>query len=630
MPNGHVRTREPANAVYAYVGAFVDELCRAGIRHAVVSPGSRSTPLALALANQAEVHLWMHVDERSAAFLALGMAKRLGEPVALVCTSGTAAANFYPAIIEARLTHIPLLILTADRPAELRDCGAPQAIDQNHLYGRHVKWYMEISPPVATNEALRYIRTLAGRATALTLAVPAGPVHLNFPFSEPLTPEPGTLMPLSERDPIAWNGRASGAPYVSVSDSSTVAPDSEIERLSHLLCATERGLIIAGPQADPELAPPLLELARILGYPVLADPLSQVRVLEENAHQATIISTYDAFLRPESGLETAGASSTYAPEVILRFGAMPVSKALLLYVERCASGSPHVVINGDGSWEEPTHLASEMIHAEPVAFCNNLRRTSSLRTRETIRHSSPALTAWEALWRRTESLTRQALLDACLSLPELFEGRVFIELARLLPPESTLVVGNSMPIRDCDTFFWGHGAGSRIFGNRGASGIDGVVSTALGISATREANERVVLVIGDLSFYHDANGLLAALLHRLDLTVILINNDGGGIFSFLPQAAYPEHFEELFGTPTGLSFEPLVATYGGHYRRINNWGEFEAALQSGWKSGGLHVIEVPTRRAANVLMHRRLWRSLGQTLGRIDTLGAVSQGDAAP
>jgi 2-succinyl-5-enolpyruvyl-6-hydroxy-3-cyclohexene-1-carboxylate synthase len=215
-------------------------------------------------------------------------------------------------------------------------------------------------------------------------------------------------------------------------------------------------------------------------------------------------------------------------------------------------------------------------------------------------------------------------------LPELFEGRVFIELARLLPPESSLVIGNSMPVRDFDTFFWGNGNSIRAFGNRGASGIDGVISTALGISAAREAGERVVLVIGDLSFYHDANGLLAALLHHLDLTIILINNNGGGIFSFLPQAAYPEHFEELFGTPTGLSFQPLVAMYGGHFQRIHNWEEFDATLQYGWKSGGLQVIEVPTQRIANVAMHRRLWRSLGQALDRVDMVEARSKGDAAP
>jgi 2-succinyl-5-enolpyruvyl-6-hydroxy-3-cyclohexene-1-carboxylate synthase len=437
-------------------------------------------------------------------------------------------------------------------------------------------------------------------------------------------------MPLPERDPVAWNGRADGTPYVSVSDTSLMAPDTESARVARFLAATERGLIIAGPQSDPNLASPLLELAHVLGYPVLADPLSQLRVPEEDAHQATIISTYDAFLRSESGRETAGTSSAYAPEAIVRFGAMPVSKALLLYLERQAATCPHIVINGDGSWEEPTHLASEMIHADPVAFCNNLLLATALHIRQTIRHPGPALTAWESLWRRTEILTHRALLDACASLPELFEGRVFIELARLLPPKSTLVVGNSMPVRDFDTFFWGNGAGIRAIGNRGASGIDGVISTALGISATRELDERVVLVIGDLSFYHDANGLLAALLHRLDLTIILINNDGGGIFSFLPQSAYPEHFEELFGTPTGLSFQPLVKMYGGHFRHIHDWEEFDAALRSAWKSGGLQVIEVPTSRAANVAMHREVWRSLGRELGSIDLVGAVSREDAAP
>ncbi len=610
----------PTNPLYAYTGAFVDEIRRAGIQHAVICPGSRSTPLALALAEHPGIRIWMHVDERSAAFFALGMAKRLRQPVVLLCTSGTAAANFYPAIVEARLTHIPLLVLTADRPPELRECGAPQSIDQNRLYGQHVKWYMEISLPLATNDGLRYIRTLADRGVAMTQAVPAGPVHLNFPFREPLTPEPAELLPVEKRDFIAWNGRADGAPYTRVSDAPLAAPEEDLAEVIAVLGRTPRGLIIAGPQADPDLVEPILDLARTLGYPVLADPLSQLRVPDGDTRQATVVSTYDTFLRLDSGVDAGGEESQYAPDVILRFGAMPVSKSLLLFLQRQAH-CRHMVVNGDGGWDEPTQLATEMIHADPVAFCAGARSAVELTRREESRLDAEALSEWESLWRRTELRTRRLLGDAVSNLPELFEGRVFTELARLLPEKSTLVVGNSMPVRDFDSFFWGSNDRIRVFGNRGASGIDGVISTALGISAARESDEQVVLVLGDLSFYHDSNGLLAALLHHLDLTIILINNDGGGIFSLLPQSAYPQHFEELFGTPIGLNFQTMVQTYGGHFAQAENWGEFGEALQSSWRAGGLRVVEVRTNRESNASTHRSLWNDVGQAL-RLRSRGA--------
>jgi 2-succinyl-5-enolpyruvyl-6-hydroxy-3-cyclohexene-1-carboxylate synthase len=302
MSGGDPQVLEPANALYAYAGAFVDELCRAGIHHAVVCPGSRSTPLALALAQHSGIRVWIHIDERSAGFFALGMAKRLYQPVALLCTSGTAAANFYPAVIEAKLSQVPLLVLTADRPHELRDCGAPQAIDQNRLYGHHVKWYMEAAPALASNESLRYIRTLAARATAVAVAVPAGPVHLNIPISDPLTPVQTPLMPLERRDAAAWTGRPGGEAYTVVSDALPATPAPEkLAELIEVLSTTTRGLIIAGPQPDPRLAEPLLALARSLGYPLLADPLSQLRVPLDasSAHQTILVTAYDAFLKSE-------------------------------------------------------------------------------------------------------------------------------------------------------------------------------------------------------------------------------------------------------------------------------------------------------------------------------------------
>jgi 2-succinyl-5-enolpyruvyl-6-hydroxy-3-cyclohexene-1-carboxylate synthase len=588
------------NPTYVYIQAFVDELQRAGVHNVVICPGSRSTPLAMVVAQQAEIHTWMHIDERSAAFFALGMAKRLACPVALVCTSGTAAANFFPALVEAHLTHVPLLVLTADRPHELRDNGAPQAIDQNRLYGTHVKWFVDVALPEVNNNALRYIRTLANRAVALTTAIPAGPVHLNMPLREPLVPDALPDQPLpapAQRDAIAWYGRPDNLPYVAVTEARQSLRDFSLyEGLLDTIRATPHGLIIVGPSNDPELPGLLTHLAQRTGYPILADPLSQFRSSPLNSR--FVLTSYDAFLRIDAFLESA------EPQLLLRFGAMPTSKPLLFYQTRYAS-CPQIVIDGNGGWEEPTQLASEIIHADPVSLCRSLLP---------FLVDIPERDAqWIEKWQQAEQRTRQALQSAIQDFGPLFEGRVFSELAALLPQETTLYVGNSMPIRDLDTFFWESASTIRIIGNRGANGIDGMVSSALGASAAQQ-EAPTVLVIGDLSFFHDLNGLLAARLHKLDITIVLINNDGGGIFSFLPQASYPEHFEQLFGTPTGLDFAPVVQMYGGTFQQATTWQAFRSTINESITSKGLHVIEVPTERTSNVQMHRQLWQVVRNAL----------------
>src|SRR6266852_2509280 len=602
MSRASIKSQEQVNPTYAYTGAFVDELQRAGIRNVVICPGSRSTPLAIVFAAQPAIRTWMHVDERSAAYFGLGMAKQLHQPVALLCTSGTAAANFLPALVEAKLTHVPLLVLTADRPHELRDNGAPQSIDQNRLYGIYVKWFVEIALPEATNVALRYIRTIAVRAAASVQANPAGPVHLNFPFREPLTPEPipgQSLPPVAQRDLVAWQGRPDNAPFVEVREAPLDVPAATtMGYLMDMVRGARRGLIIVGPNDDLTLVEPIVRLARRLGYPILADPLSQLRCGDHD--QVMVLSSYDAFLRIDSFIESA------QPELILRFGAMPTSKPLLLYLKRYAS-CPLVLIDGHGGWEEPTQLASELFHANPAALCQAL-----LDQREEIQPSVSQ--AWLTTWQDADKLTRQTLQYAVQDFNELFEGRVFTELAGLLPDGATLYTGNSMPVRDLDTFFWCSEHRIRIMGNRGASGIDGVVSSALGASAGAGPNEPTVLVLGDLSFFHDLNGLLAARLYQLDLIIVLINNDGGGIFSFLPQAAYPEHFEQLYGTPPGLDFRLAVQMYGGQFQREESWEQFRKAVSQGLNTGGIHVIEIPTERTSTVKMHRQLWEVIGKTL----------------
>jgi 2-succinyl-5-enolpyruvyl-6-hydroxy-3-cyclohexene-1-carboxylate synthase len=605
---------EPPNPLYAYVSAFIDELQRSGVQDVVICPGSRSTPLATACAAHPGMKVWMHLDERSAAFFGLGLAKKTRRPVALLCTSGTAAANFLPALVEAALTHVPLLALTADRPHELRDNGAPQAIDQNRLYGKYVKWFVDVALPEATNEALRSIRTLANRAAALTTSIPAGPVHLNFPFREPLTPDPipdQPLPPPEERDVVAWYGRPENTPFITVTNASLAAPAAEtLHRLAGRVDEAVCGLIIVGPQDDPVLPEALVPLAQHLGYPILADPLSLVRC---GPHAGDLVlSSYDAFLRD------AAFVSKHPPEIILRFGAMPTSKPVLLYLKRYAS-CPLMVIDGQEGWEEPTQLASELIHAQPALLCQELytllEETSGHigASEHAERRDDPP--SWIASWIHADQLTRQALQEGMEEFQPLFEGRVFSELAALLPEEATLYVGNSMPVRDLDTFFWTSERQLHILGNRGANGIDGVVSSALGASAG--AAVPTVLVIGDLSFLHDLGGLVAAHLHQLSLTIVLINNDGGGIFSFLPQANHPAHFEQLFGTPTGLDVRYAVQMYGGQFRRVSSWEDFRQAVTKGISGGGLQVIEVQTERESNVQMHRRLWQRVSRALEKL-------------
>jgi 2-succinyl-5-enolpyruvyl-6-hydroxy-3-cyclohexene-1-carboxylate synthase len=635
MPEVSSMSPDPLNPAYAYAGAFVDELQRAGVRNVVICPGSRSTPLAMAFAAQPAMRVWVHVDERSAAYFGLGMAKQLRRPVALLCTSGTAAANFLPALVEATLTRVPLLVLTADRPHELRDNGAPQSIDQNRLYGTYAKWFVEVALPEATDAALRYIRTIAARAAALTQAVPAGPVHLNFPFREPLTPEPIAVQPMppvDQRDAVAWRGRPDNRPYVEVRDSPAGAPSATtVARLVEMVRGARRGLIIAGPLDAPALAEPLARLAQQLGYPVLADPLSQLRCGDHD--RSLILSSYDAFLRHDAFIEHA------RPELVLRFGAMPTSKPLLLYLKRYAH-CPLLVIDGQNGWEEPTQLASHLVHADPAALCQDLlaalvrpsaasgvvggppraERVSNPSWPSPIHRPAsppgPVEHAWATMWQKADRVTRETLQAAMQDFDEPFEGRVFSELAHLLPGGAVLYVGNSMPVLDLDTFFSCTREQIRIMGNRGANGIDGVVSSALGASAGAGPDQPVVLVLGDLSFFHDLNGLLAARLHRLHLTIVLINNDGGGIFSFLPQAAYPEHFEELFGTPTGLDFSLAVQMHGGQYAKTDSWEQFRKLVSQGITGAGLHVIEVAAERASNVRMHRHLWKVVGEALDK--------------
>ncbi|MCS1351578.1 2-succinyl-5-enolpyruvyl-6-hydroxy-3-cyclohexene-1-carboxylic-acid synthase [Mechercharimyces sp. CAU 1602] len=570
-----------------YLAAFVDEWARLGLKHVVVSPGSRSTPLAMLFAAHPQIQIWMHVDERSAAFFALGMAKAEKRPVGLLCTSGTAAANYYPAIAEAWHSRIPLLVLTADRPHELREVGAPQTMRQQGLYGSFVKWYQEVALPEASPTMKRYARTVAARSFSSATVTPQAPVHLNFPLREPLIPRLDA--------PELWReGRSEGNPYVTVTAGSKHMELVQMEPLLKRLREIERGLIICGPQEDRELAQTLVHLAEYLRYPLLADPLSQVR--RGGMTSEWIIDSYDAFLR--HGLKDKRLS----PQLVLRFGAMPVSKPLLQFLQVHPQVETWMVDDGNG-WRDPTLLVQEVIWTDPVSFCGQL--VSQLTTQPAIRANEE----WEMEWGRRNRDARMVVSDFGGSNHH-FEGKIMHEVIEALPPDATLFVGNSMPIRDLDTFLHSGGSPIQVMANRGVNGIDGLVSTALGVSALRE--EAVVLVVGDLSFYHDLNGLIAAKLYPLSLTIVVVNNDGGGIFSFLPQAKQEAHFETLFGTPLGLDYEAVVRMYEGTFQRVVEGEALTPRVQTAIQTGGLNVIEVRTERTFNANIHRQMWEAVEQ------------------
>lgn len=563
-----------------YLETFIRQLSAMGVRHAVVSPGSRSTPIAMLLAEHPNFQIYIDIDERSAAFFALGMAKEMRKPVVLLCTSGTAAANYFPAVAEANISRVPLIVLTADRPHELRNVGAPQAIDQIRLYGPHAKWFEEMPLPEAGGEVLQFVRQTAARAVVTAVQQPAGPVHLNFPLREPLVPvlDPPPFACKEENQAI---GSAIGKLELG---------GGEIQKIAAAIRPKERGLIICGTIDEPGFPEAVLTLSEKTGYPILADPLSQLRSGKHRKER--IIENYDSLLKDPKW------AGYLAPDVVIRFGTMPVSKSLTLLLKKLETVD-HFVVDGGNGWRDPVKRGTTVVYCDEIAFCNKLASAVLMDS-----HSS-----WFTMWHTLNERARSIVEIAMETEKGLDEGKTVTELAKLLPDGSTLFVGNSMPIRDVDTFFQVNSKNIRILANRGANGIDGVVSSAAGVSASVG---KAYLLIGDLSFFHDLNGLLMAKMHKLNLCVILINNNGGGIFSFLPQANEPKNFERLFGTPTGLEFEYAVKMYGGRYVKPRDWKEFRGAL-SGYENG-LQVIEVQTDRAKNVENHRRMWMQVSREM----------------
>lgn len=570
------------NNLTQYVANFIDELVKSGVKDAVISPGSRSTPLAMLIAEHPKMKEWVLIDERSAAFFALGIAKETNRPVVIVCTSGTAAANYYPAIIEAKYSRVPLLVLTADRPHELRDVGASQTINQLNMYGDFVKYFQEMALPESTDSMIDYVRSRASRAVIKANSGNKGPVHLNFPFREPLIPN------LSQQ-PL-W-GEVTEQHHYSYESVKQVSEHGLNYFLNEINDQT-RGLIVCGPQTDENLAEQIVKLATEWQIPVVADPLSQVRSRIDGEN--VIIDGYDAIFKNEK------IRTDLKPDYIIRFGAMPVSKSYLFFVNQHKDILKFVVEN-DSEAREPTNQQTKFIFANGASFCHQLREVS----KEKVKSSS-----WLLDWQRKNDIVKKHVNN--ISSEVLTEGETVHHVLQHIPQLSRLFIGNSMAVRDLDTFFTVNNKQLFIHANRGVSGIDGVVSTALGVAAATDRH--VTLIIGDLAFYHDLNGLLAATHYDINLTIVLINNGGGGIFSFLPQAKERKHFENLFGTPLQIDFKHSVKMYKGNYHLVKSKDDFTAQLEKSYKNRGLSVIEVKTDREENVKWHRTLWEKIEEEL----------------
>jgi 2-succinyl-5-enolpyruvyl-6-hydroxy-3-cyclohexene-1-carboxylate synthase len=571
------RDHGPAIAIYSLLRAFCDELARCGMRDACTSPGSRCTPLVLSLVREPRIRSWSHLDERCSGFFALGAAKRSGLPVAVTCTSGTAAANLAPAVIEAHHARVPLIVLTADRPPELREVGAGQTIDQLKLYGDAVKWFFEVGIHDSGPASLRWIRTLACRAYWTAVAGPPGPVHLNFPLREPLV--------LGAELPPDVSGREGERPYVMFEAPAPaplpgpgVAPGPAValEPPARVAQAPSgRIVIVAGQDRDPAGGERIARLAAESGIPVLADPLSGAR------RGPTAIAHYDLLLRDP------GFAGAHQPQFVIRTGDLPTSKPLRAWLAGLQTAQ--IAFDPDGTWHDPDSVVGLRIQAPLTG------------------HGIDADPEWLASWRAADHAVADAI-EATLGSDELSEPLVARSLGSWLPPDATLFVASSMPIRDVEEFIsapaTATGAPPRVLSNRGANGIDGTVSSAFGAAAAGAGP--VVLLIGDVALAHDIGGLLAARRLGLALTIVLLNNDGGGIFHFLPVAGETDAFEEHVATPHGLEFAQAAALYGCGHVSVRTPGELREAVEGSIAGAGATIIEVRTDREENLALHRRV------------------------
>ncbi len=556
---------DTSNRNFALTSALASELARCGTTDVVISPGSRSTPLAVALDRQPELTTHISVDERSGGFFALGAAQATGKPVALVCTSGTAAANFLPAVAEADASNVPLLILTADRPPELRDTGAGQTIDQLKLYGERVRWFFEVGDLPADDQGLTYFRSVASRAWATAAGQPRpGPVHLNLFFREPLAPieEPGSVTASS---PLALEGRPGGRPFTEYIGSGASLEPGAATQVEALTAPAKRVLILAGRSARPSSRAAVIELATALNAPVLAEPTSQLRL--GSPPVPNLIWRYGEILKERSG--------DLAPDLIIRIGELPTSKVLRQWTRDVGESVPELVVDPSWSFHDPGRMASMVL------------RTGLEDLTPLLIGSVKGDAGYRDFWMAAQDdLPPVADSDG----QELDPAGAFAVIGSALRDEDLVYTASSMAIRDQESFLPPDSSDVLFLANRGANGIDGLLASGFGAAAT--TGRRTLIVTGDLGFQHDVGSL--ALARDLDARIIVFDSGGGAIFDLLPQKGSmpPEEFERLMTTPGRMDIAAAASLFGIAHAKATSPEDLAVSLGK----GGPLVIEVPLVR----------------------------------
>ena len=568
-----------------YIAALVDEFYQLGVRHAVFSPGSRSTTMAMLFKEHEGFETYMNIDERSASFMALGIAKAHKEPTVLVCTSGSAVAHYLPAILEAQYSGIPLIVLSADRPHTLLHVGAPQTVDQHKIFGTAVNYFEELAVPQESHY-YTYPRQVARKAYMKAMDTKKGPVHINVPLFEPLVPELSrnhfeagrSSFKVVKPNYSSVFGCDNRNNLTHINNVIDVAHNNDsTKEINDLLERYERILILAGPQIDVDEADMIRSFGEALQAPILADPLSNVRGCGTSK---VVISTYDALL--------AGKALWHElkPDCVIQFGQIVVSKRVQQMIASWTDVE-YIEVNSTMDSMNPTGKTTMHVQASIDVFTHVYGKNNNSDT-------------YLNIWRRLDQAGKKQL-SSTIDEPHCFEGRTIRELQKQIPEDGQIFVANSMTIRDFDYFWFSGESKAVLYGNRGVNGIDGTISTALGLAAN---GRPTYLVTGDLSLFHDLNGLAVAKTHNLNLTIILHNNDGGGIFEYLPQKG-TKHFDYLFSTSQGVDYSGAAKLYGCGYTKISNPDELSSVLAKIGQESGVHIIEIPTNREYSRELHKK-------------------------
>ena len=568
-----------------YIAALVDEFYQLGVRHAVFSPGSRSTTMAMLFKEHEGFETYMNIDERSASFMALGIAKAHKEPTVLVCTSGSAVAHYLPAILEAQYTGIPLVVLSADRPHTLLHVGAPQTVDQHKIFVTAVNYFEELAVPQESHY-YTYPRQVARKAYMKAMDTKKGPVHINVPLFEPLVPELSrnhfeagrSSFKVVKPNYSSVFGCDNRNNLTHINNVIDVAHNNDsTKEINDLLERYERILILAGPQIDVDEADMIRSFGEALQAPIFADPLSNVRGCDTSK---VVISTYDALLAGQA------LWNELKPDCVIQFGQIVVSKRVQQMLASWTDVE-YIEVNPTMDSMNPTGKTTMHVQASIDVFTNLYG----------VKNDSPA---YLGKWQHLETAGKQKLGTA-IEEPSCFEGRTIRELQQHISDNAQVLIANSMTIRDFDYFWFSGESKAVLYGNRGVNGIDGTISTALGLAAN---GRPTYLVTGDLSLFHDLNGLAVAKTHNLNLTIILHNNDGGGIFEYLPQKG-TKHFDYLFSTSQGLDYSGAAKLYGCGYTKISSPNELSSVLANVSQETGVHIIEIPTNREYSRELHKK-------------------------